>query len=69
MFRGCNRQVECIDKRHCGLANVPDDVLRYSRTLEELLLDSNHIRDLPKVIFHIHIYIYSCDCYSDCIQY
>ncbi len=50
LFRGCNRQVECIDKRHCGLANVPDDVLRYSRTLEELLLDSNHIRDLPKVL-------------------
>ncbi|GIY38080.1 hypothetical protein CEXT_685452 [Caerostris extrusa] len=43
LFRGCNRQVECIDKRHCSLANVPDDVLRYPRTLEELLLDSNHI--------------------------
>lgn len=52
LFRGCNRQVEFIDKRHCGLANVPDDVLRYSRTLEELLLDSNHIRDLPKVIIY-----------------
>lgn len=53
LFRGCNRQVECIDKRHCGLANVPDDVLRYSRTLEELLLDSNHIRDLPKGLFRL----------------
>ncbi|GFS51841.1 protein lap4 [Trichonephila inaurata madagascariensis] len=51
LFRGCNRQVECIDKRHCSLANVPDDVLRYPRTLEELLLDSNHIRDLPKGLF------------------
>ncbi|CAL1294500.1 unnamed protein product [Larinioides sclopetarius] len=53
LFRGCNRQVECIDKRHCSLANVPDDVLRYSRTLEELLLDSNHIRDLPKGLFRL----------------
>ncbi|XP_055942822.1 protein scribble homolog isoform X2 [Argiope bruennichi] len=53
LFRGCNRQVECIDKRHCSLANVPDDVLRYPRTLEELLLDSNHIRDLPKGLFRL----------------
>ncbi|KAG8198494.1 hypothetical protein JTE90_017360 [Oedothorax gibbosus] len=53
LFRGCNRQVECIDKRHCSLATVPDDVLRYPRTLEELLLDSNHIRDLPKGLFRL----------------
>ncbi|XP_054720179.1 protein scribble homolog [Uloborus diversus] len=53
LFKSCNRQVECIDKRHCSLANVPDDVLRYSRTLEELMLDSNHIRDLPKGLFRL----------------
>ncbi|KAH9383026.1 hypothetical protein HPB48_023685 [Haemaphysalis longicornis] len=49
LFRGCNRQVEYIDKRHSNLFSVPDDVLRYARTLEELLLDANHIRDLPRV--------------------
>lgn len=49
LFRGCNRQIDYIDKRHCSLPNIPDDVLRYSRTLEELFLDANHIRDLPKV--------------------
>lgn len=49
LFKGCNRQVEIVDKRHCSLPNVPEDVLRYSRSLEELLLDANHIRDLPKV--------------------
>jgi hypothetical protein len=49
IFKGCNRQVEFVDKRHCSLANVPEDILRYSRSLEELLLDANHIRDLPKV--------------------
>lgn len=49
IFKGCNRQVEYIDKRHCSLPCVPDDILRYSRSLEELLLDANHIRDLPKV--------------------
>lgn len=49
IFKGCNRQVESVDKRHCSLPSVPDDILRYSRSLEELLLDANHIRDLPKV--------------------
>ncbi|KMQ85994.1 protein lap4, partial [Lasius niger] len=48
IFKGCNRQVEYVDKRHCSLPCVPDDILRYSRSLEELLLDANHIRDLPK---------------------
>lgn len=49
IFKGCNRQVEFVDKRHCSLPNVPEEILRYSRSLEELLLDANHIRDLPKV--------------------
>lgn len=49
LFRGCNRQIDYIDKRHCSLPNVPDEVLRYTRTLDELLLDANHIRELPKV--------------------
>lgn len=53
LFRGCNRQVEYIDKRHSNLFNVPDDVLRYTRTLEELLLDANHIRDLPRGLFRL----------------
>lgn len=53
LFRGCNRQVEYIDKRHSNLFNVPDDVLRYARTLEELLLDANHIRDLPRGLFRL----------------
>lgn len=48
-WTACNRHVEFIDKRHCNLLTVPDDVLRYTRTLEELLLDFNQIRDLPKV--------------------
>lgn len=49
IFKGCNRQVEFVDKRHCSLQSVPEDILRYSRSLEELMLDANHIRDLPKV--------------------
>ncbi|GAB6023124.1 hypothetical protein CHUAL_007209 [Chamberlinius hualienensis] len=53
LFRGCNRQVEYVDKRHCSLDSVPDEVLRYARSLEELLLDANHIRDLPKNLFRL----------------
>ncbi|KAK0091026.1 hypothetical protein PV326_003862 [Microctonus aethiopoides] len=53
IFKGCNRQVEYVDKRHCSLPSVPDDVLRYSRSLEELLLDANHIRELPKHFFRL----------------
>ena len=48
-IKGCNRQVEYVDKRHCSLSAVPEDIMRYSRSLEELLLDANHLRDLPKV--------------------
>lgn len=51
IFKGCNRQVEFVDKRHSSLQSVPEDILRYSRSLEELLLDANHIRELPKVMF------------------
>ena len=43
--------MEYVDKRHCLLANVPDEILRYGKSLEELLLDANKIRDLPKVGF------------------
>lgn len=45
----CNRHVETIDKRHCSLLYVPDEIYRYGRSLEELLLDANQLRDLPKV--------------------
>ncbi|XP_043213961.1 protein lap4-like isoform X2 [Amphibalanus amphitrite] len=53
MFKGCKSQVECIDKRHCSLVYVPDEILRYARTLEELHLDANHIRELPKNLFRL----------------
>jgi len=45
----CNRHVESVDKRHCSLTAVPDEIYRYNRSLEELLLDANQLRELPKV--------------------
>uniref|UniRef100_W5NJS8 Leucine rich repeat containing 1 n=1 Tax=Lepisosteus oculatus TaxID=7918 RepID=W5NJS8_LEPOC len=49
----CNRHVESLDKRHCSLLYVPDEIYRYSRSLEELLLDANQLRDLPKPFFQL----------------
>ncbi|CAJ1082573.1 protein scribble homolog isoform X6 [Xyrichtys novacula] len=49
----CNRHVESVDKRHCSLQTVPDEVYRYSRTLEELLLDANQLKELPKPFFRL----------------
>ncbi|XP_069368708.1 protein scribble homolog isoform X21 [Paralichthys olivaceus] len=49
----CNRHVESVDKRHCNLATVPDEVFRYSRSLEELLLDANQLKELPKPFFRL----------------
>jgi len=46
----CNRHVEYVNKSNCNLTSVPDEVLRHASTLEELLLDNNQIRDLPKVV-------------------
>lgn len=63
IFKGCNRQVEYVDKRHCSLPTVPEDILRYSRSLEELLLDANHIRDLPKVVLILYFV-----CYGDSVE-
>ncbi|KAL4640899.1 leucine-rich repeat-containing protein 1 isoform X2 [Arapaima gigas] len=49
----CNRHVESIDRRHCSLLYVPEEIYRYSRSLEELLLDANQLRDLPKPFFQL----------------
>ncbi|KAJ8787611.1 hypothetical protein J1605_022926 [Eschrichtius robustus] len=46
----CNRHVETIDKRHCSLVYVPEEIYRYARSLEELLLDANQLRELPEVL-------------------
>lgn len=45
----CARQIDYIDRRHCGLTEIPEEIYRYERTLEELLLDFNDIQELPPV--------------------
>ncbi|XP_076438014.1 protein scribble homolog isoform X5 [Babylonia areolata] len=53
LFRACNQQVESVDRRHWGLTSIPDDVLRYARSLEELFLDANQIKELPRGFFRL----------------
>ncbi|CAH0382155.1 unnamed protein product [Bemisia tabaci] len=47
-----NNDVHTLDFSNCDLADVPQTVLLYERTLETLLLNSNHIYDLPLPLFH-----------------
>ncbi|KAF6731443.1 Leucine-rich repeat-containing protein 1 [Oryzias melastigma] len=49
----CNRHVEVIDNRHCSLLYVPDEIFRYARSLEELLLDANQLKQLPAELFRL----------------
>ncbi|ESN98469.1 hypothetical protein HELRODRAFT_192938 [Helobdella robusta] len=53
MWNACNRQIDYINKQHAGLIAIPDDILRYGKTLEELLLDANQLRELPKKLFQL----------------
>jgi len=48
-WKGCNRNVDYLDRSHRGLNQIPVELLRYATCLEELLLDGNLIADLPRV--------------------
>ncbi|XP_028404965.1 protein scribble homolog isoform X2 [Dendronephthya gigantea] len=50
----CNRQVEYIDRRHANLVFIPDEIYRYERYLQELYLDANQIKDLPRAFFRLY---------------
>jgi protein scribble len=47
--------VDSLDRSHCSLNFVPDEVYRYERYLEELYLDANQIKDLPRVRLELPI--------------
>nr|CAD7426841.1 unnamed protein product [Timema monikensis] len=53
-FRAHVEDVQLLDYQHCMLNDVPVEVFTYERTLEELYLQSNRIRDLPRPLFHCH---------------
>ena len=41
-----------LEFRHCNLTFVPEEVYEYEESLEELYLDSNNIKELPRVRNH-----------------
>ena len=43
------RSVDTLDYSHQNLLEVPAEVYQSKRTLQRLYLNTNHIRDLPKV--------------------
>ncbi|XP_022257513.1 leucine-rich repeat-containing protein 7-like [Limulus polyphemus] len=60
VFRHCpcfwseTYDIQVLEYSHCSLNDVPSEVFAYERTLEELFLDANQIKDLPRPLFHCH---------------
>lgn len=52
-----NDDVRLLDYSHSNLDDVPNEVFGFERTLEELFLDANQIKDLPRVILISNTYI------------
>ena len=46
----CNRRVETIEKKHCFMTQIPHEIYRHSRTLQELKLDSNNIKGIGSIL-------------------
>ena len=47
-----DEEITQLDYAHHSLNDVPNEVFVYERTLEQLVLDCNNIRDLPRQLFH-----------------
>ncbi|XP_070563651.1 leucine-rich repeat-containing protein 7-like isoform X1 [Ptychodera flava] len=58
MPRGCPcfspqvEEISLLDFRHCNLLFVPEEIYEFEKSLEELYVDSNNIKDLPRPLFH-----------------
>lgn len=53
-FRPETDDVTVLEYSHFNLDDVPSEVFSFERTLEELYLDANQIKDLPRPLFHCH---------------
>ena len=49
----CNRQIEYVDGSHCSLVQVPAEIIKMSKSLEELVLDGNRLQALPSNFFQL----------------
>ncbi|CAL4067329.1 unnamed protein product, partial [Meganyctiphanes norvegica] len=52
--KGETDDIKVLDYKHAGLNDVPGDVFASERTLEELYLDSNQLKELPRQLFYCH---------------
>ncbi|XP_078656877.1 uncharacterized protein LOC144903004 isoform X4 [Branchiostoma floridae x Branchiostoma belcheri] len=46
--------IRVLEFQHANLEHVPPEIFEYTKSLEELYLDSNQIRDLPRPLFMCH---------------
>lgn len=42
-------EMAVLDLQHCNLTSVPTDIFKAEPNLEEIYLDANQIRELPRV--------------------
>lgn len=57
-----NGEMAVFDLRHCNLTSMPTDIFKAEPNLEELYLDANQIRELPRV-FEKFIYSSNTFCW------
>lgn len=48
-LRPPTEEIHVLDYRHNSLSDLPTEVFNLERTLEELYVDNNQLRDLPRV--------------------
>ncbi|KAI3383742.1 hypothetical protein SNEBB_002905 [Seison nebaliae] len=49
----CNKQVETVERCHANLQTIPDEILRHTNSLEDLLLDANALQELPRSFYKL----------------
>ncbi|CAF2819655.1 unnamed protein product, partial [Rotaria sp. Silwood2] len=61
--------ITVVDYSHGNLSSVPEDILQYENTLEELHLEANCLQELPKWLFQCHAlrYLLLSDNELDCL--
>lgn len=53
-LRPPTEEIHVLDYRHNSLSDLPTEVFNLERTLEELYVDNNQLRDLPRELFYCH---------------
>lgn len=54
-------EMAVLDLQHCNLTSVPTDIFKAEPNLEEIYLDANQIRELPRVSSFYQSKVYFCN--------